>query len=55
MSKFKIRQYGDRFKVFELRDVDGGYCWDDVKMFFQTKQEAEEYIRQRREGDGHDR
>ena len=39
--------------MWELRDI-GGWVWDDVKRVFQTREEAEEYIRERREGDKHD-
>ena len=53
MRKYKIKEYGRAFKVWELRDI-GGWVWDDVKRVFQTREEAEEYIRERREGDKHD-
>ena len=53
MSKYKIRPYREGFKVWELRNI-GGWVWDDVKRVFQTREEAEEYIRERREGDKHD-
>lgn len=50
MSKYKIRPYREGFKVWELRDL-GGWVWDDVKTVFKTREEAEEYIRRRKEGE----
>lgn len=50
MSKYKIKEYGRAFKVWELRNI-GGWVWDDVKRVFQTREEAEEYIRRRKEGE----
>ena len=49
MMKYKIRPYRDGlFKVWELRDIGLGYCWDDVKRVFSTREEAEEYIKEKR-------
>ena len=51
MSKYKIKEYGRAFKVWELRNI-GGWVWDDVeKTVFKTREEAEEYIRRRKEGE----
>ena len=50
MSKYKIRPYREGFKVWELRNI-GGWVWDDVKTVFKTREEAEEYIRRRKEGE----
>lgn len=50
MSKFKIRPYRDGlFKVWELKDMGSGYCWEDVKRVFQTEEEAQKYIDDRKE------
>ena len=48
MSKYKIRPYREGFKVWELRDMGSGYCWDDVKMVFRSREEAENYIKEKR-------
>lgn len=48
MSKYKIKEYGRAFKVWELRDMGSGYCWDDVKMVFRSREEAEKYIKEKR-------
>ena len=46
MSKFKIRPYRDGlFKVWELKDMGSGYCWEDVKRVFQTEEEAQKYAK----------
>lgn len=55
MSKYKIKPYRDGlFKVWELRDL-GGWVWDDVKTVFRSREEAEEYIRRRKEGEEGDK
>lgn len=48
MSKYKIRPYREGFKVWELKDMGSGHCWDDVKMVFRSREEAEEYIKEKR-------
>ena len=53
MSKYKIKPYRDGlFKVWELKDMGNGYSWDDPeKRVFRSREEAEEYIRRRKEGE----
>lgn len=50
MSKYKIRPYRDGlFKVWELKDMGNGYSWDDTeKRVFRSREEAEEYIKEKR-------
>lgn len=49
MSKYKIRPYREGFEVWELRDMGNGYSWDDPeKRVFKTREEAEEYIKEKR-------
>lgn len=44
MAKFKIREMQDGFSVWELRNVGGGYAWEDVKRRFKTPEGARWYI-----------
>ena len=49
MMKYKIRPYREGFKVWELRNIGNGCIWDDVeKRVFSTREEAEEYIKEKR-------
>lgn len=49
MSKYKIRPYREGFKVWELVNVGNGCIWDDVeKRVFRSREEAEEYIKEKR-------
>ena len=45
MSKYKIKEYGRAFKVWELRDMGNGDGCDDVKLTFQTEEQAKKYKR----------
>lgn len=54
MSKYKIRPYREGFKVWYLRDMGSGYSWDDVKMVFRSREQAEQYIEEQKRGDKHE-
>ena len=51
MQKFKIKPFREGFKVWELKDMGNGYGWDDVKLTFQTEEQAKKYIEDRKRGD----
>lgn len=51
MSKYKIREVIEGFRVWELKDMGQGYGWEQVDRRFQTREEAERYIEDRKRGD----
>ena len=45
MSKYRIKQTGTgAFIVLELKNVGGGYCWNDTGRKFESKEAAQAYI-----------
>lgn len=49
MDKFKILPFRNGFKVWELISMGNGYGWEDVeKRIFKSKEEAQEYIKERK-------
>ena len=50
MRKLSQGPYRDGlFKVWELKDMGNGYSWDDTeKRVFRSREEAEEYIKEKR-------
>lgn len=54
MSKFKITEFRDGFKVWELTDHGIGFGWEDVGRFFRSREEAERYIEKRKRGEEDD-
>lgn len=45
MSKYRIKQTGTgAFIVLELKNVGGGYCWNDTGRKFESKEAAQAFI-----------
>ena len=45
MSKYRIKQTGSGlYIVLELKDVGGGYCWNDTGRKFENKEAAQAFI-----------
>lgn len=45
MGKYRIKQTSSGlFIVLELKDVGGGYCWNDTGRKFESKEAAQAYI-----------
>lgn len=44
MGKYRIKEYNGRFIVYELKDVGGGYCWNDTGRKFESKEAAQAFI-----------
>ena len=45
MGKYRIKQTGSGlYIVLELKDVGGGYCWNDTGRKFESKEAAQAYI-----------
>ena len=56
MSKYRIKETGSGlYIVLELKDVGGGYCWNDTGRKFESKEAAQAYIDEMRGADGHRR
>lgn len=48
--KYKILPYRDGFKVWKLTNYGSGIgCgWEDVGLFFRSREDAEKYIKEAR-------
>ena len=45
MGKYRIKQTSSGlYIVLELKDVGGGYCWNDTGRKFESKEAAQAYI-----------
>lgn len=51
MSKYKVQPYRDGFKVWTRINVGNGWMWDDVNRFFRTKEDADRFIKEQKEGE----
>ncbi len=51
LLKFKIYEVKDGFSVWKLKDFGGGYAWEDTKRRFRTKEEAQKFIDEEKEGE----
>ena len=44
MSKYRIKQTGKGYIVLMLKDVGGGYSWEQIGGTFESKEAAQAYI-----------
>ena len=44
MSKYRIKQTGKGYIVIMLKDVGGGYSWEQIGGTFESKEAAQAYI-----------
>lgn len=44
MGKYRIKEYNGRFIVFYLKDVGGGYSWEQIGGKFDSKEAAQAFI-----------
>ena len=51
LLKFRIYKVKDGFSVWKLKDFGGGYAWEDTKRRFRTKEEAQKFIDEEKEGE----
>lgn len=52
MGKYRLKKSCAGFYiVFELKDVGGGYCWDDIGRKFESKEAAQAFIEAERGAD----
>lgn len=51
LLKFRIYEVKDGFSVWKLKDFGGGYAWEDTKRRFRTREEAQKFIDEEKEGE----
>ena len=51
MGKYRIKETARGFIVLVLKDVGGGYCWNDIGRTFESKEAAQAYITAERGAD----
>ena len=44
VSKYRIKQTGKGYIVLMLKDVGGGYSWEQIGGTFESKEAAQAYI-----------